>query len=81
MSAFTRSFHILIHLLELFQVIRGVDKVNDATKTIYIGCEEDTAEALRAAKKRVWTFSSEWLMKCVLTQQLELQVTQFVESL
>ncbi|CAF2093700.1 unnamed protein product [Brassica napus] len=62
-------------------VIRGVDKVNDATKTIYIGCEEDTAEALRAAKKRVWTFSSEWLMKCVLTQQLELQVTQFVESL
>lgn len=62
-------------------VIRGVDKVNDATKTIYIGCEEDTAEALRAAKKRVWTFSSEWLMKCVSTQQLELQVTQFVEPL
>ncbi|KAH0924677.1 hypothetical protein HID58_016933 [Brassica napus] len=62
-------------------VIRGVDKVNEASKTIYIGCEEDTAEALRAGKKRVWTFSSEWLMKCVLTQQLELQVTQFVEPL
>ncbi|KAF2601404.1 hypothetical protein F2Q70_00024434 [Brassica cretica] len=62
-------------------VIKGVDKVNDASKTIYIGCEEDTAEALRAAKKRVWTFSSEWLMNCVLKQQLELQVTQFVESL
>ncbi|KAG2290648.1 hypothetical protein Bca52824_050252 [Brassica carinata] len=62
-------------------VIRGVDKVKEASKTIYIGCEEDTAEALRAAKKRVWTFSSEWLMNCVLKQQLELQVTQFVESL
>ncbi|KAF3581576.1 hypothetical protein DY000_02028466, partial [Brassica cretica] len=34
-------------------VIKGVDKVNDASKTIYIGCEEDTAEALRAAKKRI----------------------------
>ncbi|CAN7007167.1 unnamed protein product [Brassica oleracea var. botrytis] len=55
-------------------VINGVDKVKEASKTIYIGCEEDTAEALRAAKKRVWTFSSEWLMNCVLKQQLELQV-------
>ncbi|KAJ0258292.1 Uncharacterized protein HA466_0071100 [Hirschfeldia incana] len=62
-------------------VIRRVDKVNDPSKTIYIGCEEDTDEALCAAKKRVWTFSSEWLMNCVLKQQLELQVTQFVESL
>ncbi|XP_056843429.1 uncharacterized protein LOC108811718 [Raphanus sativus] len=62
-------------------VIRGLDEVNEASKTIYIGCEEDTAEALCAAKKRVWTFSSEWLMNCVLKQQLELQVTQFVESL
>ncbi|KAL0861964.1 hypothetical protein Bca101_041082 [Brassica carinata] len=62
-------------------VIRGVDKVNDPSKAIYIGCEEDTAEALCAAKKRVWTFSSEWLMNCVLKQQLELQVTQFVEPL
>ncbi|KAF8104633.1 hypothetical protein N665_0170s0009 [Sinapis alba] len=62
-------------------VISRVNKVDDASKTIYIGCEEDTSEALCAAKKRVWTFSSEWLMNCVLKQQLELQVTQFIESL
>ncbi|CAH2058532.1 unnamed protein product [Thlaspi arvense] len=62
-------------------VIRGVEKVKEASKAIYIGCEEDTEEALCAAKKRVWTFSSEWLMNCVMKQQLELQVSQFVESL
>ncbi|ESQ52863.1 hypothetical protein EUTSA_v10016390mg [Eutrema salsugineum] len=62
-------------------VIRGVDKVKETSKAIYIGCEEDTVEALRAAKKRVWTFSSEWLMNCVMKQQLDLQVSQFVESL
>ncbi|KFK36992.1 hypothetical protein AALP_AA4G198400 [Arabis alpina] len=62
-------------------VIKGLDKVKEASKAIYIGCEEDTEEALCAAKKGVWTFSSEWLMNCVMKQQLQLQVSQFVESL
>ncbi|KAG7574492.1 BRCT domain superfamily [Arabidopsis suecica] len=62
-------------------VISGVNKVKEASKTIYIGCEEDTVGALFAAKKGVWTFSSEWLMNCVMKQQLDLQVPQFVESL
>ncbi|XP_006293963.2 uncharacterized protein LOC17889285 isoform X2 [Capsella rubella] len=62
-------------------VINGVKKVKETSKTIYIGCEEDTVGALFAAKKGVWTFSSEWLMNCVMKQQLELEVPQFVESL
>ncbi|XP_010508718.1 PREDICTED: uncharacterized protein LOC104785238 [Camelina sativa] len=62
-------------------VISGVKKVKETSKTIYIGCEEDTVGALFAAKKGIWTFSSEWLMNCVMKQQLELQVPQFVESL
>ncbi|EFH56190.1 predicted protein [Arabidopsis lyrata subsp. lyrata] len=61
-------------------MISGVNKVKVASKTIYIGCEEDTVGALFAAKKGVWTFSSEWLMNCVMKQQLDLQVPQFVES-
>lgn len=62
-------------------MIGGVNKVKEVTKAIYIGCVEDTVGALFAAKKGVWTFSSEWLMNCVMKQQLELQVPQFVESL
>ncbi|CAA0376167.1 unnamed protein product [Arabidopsis thaliana] len=62
-------------------VISGVNKVKEASKAIYIGCEEDTVGALFAAKKGIWTFSSEWLMNCVMKQQLDLQVPQFVESL
>ncbi|CAE6043111.1 unnamed protein product [Arabidopsis arenosa] len=62
-------------------VISGVNKVKEPSKAIYIGCEEDTVGALFAAKKGVWTFSSEWLMNCVMKQQLDLQVPQFVESL
>lgn len=64
-----------------FQVIKGLDKVKEASKAIYIGCEEDIVVALCAAKKGIWTCSSDWLMNCVMTQQLELQVSQFVESL
>jgi len=63
------------------QVISGVNKVKEASKAIYIGCEEDTVGALFAAKKGIWTFSSEWFMNCVMKQQLDLQVPQFVESL
>ncbi|AEC09982.1 BRCT domain [Arabidopsis thaliana x Arabidopsis arenosa] len=62
-------------------VISGVNKVKEASKAIYIGCEEDTVGALFAAKKGIWTFSSEWFMNCVMKQQLDLQVPQFVESL
>ncbi|VVB03013.1 unnamed protein product [Arabis nemorensis] len=62
-------------------VIKGLDKVKEASKSIYIGCEEDIVVTLCAAKKGIWTFSSDWLMNCVMKQQLELQVSQFVESL
>ncbi|CAN8317837.1 unnamed protein product [Cochlearia groenlandica] len=62
-------------------LVRRVDKVKEASKAIYIRCKEDTVEALYAAKKRIMTFNSEWLMNCVMKQQLELQLSQFVESL
>ncbi|XP_010544503.1 PREDICTED: uncharacterized protein LOC104817056 isoform X2 [Tarenaya hassleriana] len=57
-------------------VIREVDKV---WKTILIASEEDMEEGLSAGK--VKTFNSEWLMNCVMRQELDLEAPQFAESL
>ncbi|XVE95859.1 hypothetical protein REPUB_Repub02eG0170400 [Reevesia pubescens] len=62
-------------------IIRGLDKVNEASKTIFIACEEDMEEALSALKKGIRTFSSDWLMNCVMKQELDLEAPQFAESL
>lgn len=62
-------------------VIHGVDKVNQASKTIFLACEEDMEEALSAVKKRIWTFSSDWFMNCIMKQELDLDAPQFAESL
>ncbi|KAK6232132.1 hypothetical protein SCA6_002205 [Theobroma cacao] len=62
-------------------IIRGVDKVKEASKTIFIACADDMEEALSAVKKGIWTFSSEWLMNCVMRQELDLEAPQFAESL
>ncbi|XP_058211292.1 uncharacterized protein LOC131323488 isoform X2 [Rhododendron vialii] len=62
-------------------VIRGVDKLNQASKTIFLVCEEDMEEALSAVKKGIWTFSSDWFMNCIMKQELDLDAPQFAESL
>jgi len=46
-----------------------------------VACEEDTEEAMIAAQKGIWTFSSEWFMNCVMRQELDLEASQFAESL
>eukprot|EP00258_Populus_trichocarpa_P042184 XP_024458203.1 uncharacterized protein LOC7473591 [Populus trichocarpa] len=62
-------------------VISGLDKENEASKTIFVACEEDIEEALSAAKKGMRTFSSDWLMNCIMRQELDLEAQQFAESL
>ncbi|KAJ7976715.1 PAX-interacting protein 1 [Quillaja saponaria] len=62
-------------------VISGLDQVNEASKTIFVTCEEDIEEAMQAVKKGIWTFGSEWLMNCVMRQELDLDGPQFAESL
>lgn len=62
-------------------MIRGVDKLNQASKTIFLACEEDMEEALSAVKKGIWTFSSDWFMNCIMKQELDLDAPQFAESL
>ena len=63
------------------QIIRGLEKVNEASKTIFVACEADMEVALLAVKKGIWTFSSDWLMNCVMRQELDLEAPQFAESL
>lgn len=62
-------------------MISGLTKVEDPLKTIFVACEEDMEEALLAIKKGIWTFSSGWLMNCVMRQELDLEAPQFAESL
>ncbi|KAL8208512.1 hypothetical protein R6Q57_007924 [Mikania cordata] len=62
-------------------VIRNVEKVKDPTRSIYVASEENMEEALLAIKKGIATFSNEWLMNCVMKQDLELNAPQFVVSL
>lgn len=77
------STHVfsLIYLLYLNQVIYGYGKVNEASTTIFVTCEEDMEEAIIAAKRGMRTFSSEWFMKCVMKQELDMEACQFAESL
>ncbi|PON64550.1 Histone acetyltransferase type B, catalytic subunit [Trema orientale] len=62
-------------------VINRLSQVKEASKTIFVACEEDMEEAILAAKKGVWTFSSDWLMNCIMRQELDLEAPQFAESL
>jgi hypothetical protein len=63
------------------QVISGLDKSENTEKTIFIACEEDMKDALDASKRGMRVFSSEWLMNCVMKQELDLEASQFAESL
>ncbi|KAL8095318.1 uncharacterized protein LOC141689960 [Apium graveolens] len=63
------------------KVIHGMDKVNEASKTIYVASEVEMKEALVAVNKGIWTFSSEWFMNCVMKQELDFDAPQFAESL
>lgn len=63
------------------QVIRRLCSIEEPSKTIFLTCEEDMAEALAAARKGVRTYNSDWLMNCVMKQELDLDAPQFAESL
>ncbi|KAL0383492.1 UNVERIFIED_CONTAM: hypothetical protein Scaly_0636500 [Sesamum calycinum] len=62
-------------------VIRTQNEINDVSKTIFVACEEDMDEALSAVKLGIWTFSSDWLVSCIMKQELDLEAPQFAESL
>lgn len=55
--------------------------MHDVSITIFVACEEDMEEALSALKLGIQTFSSDWLMNCIMKQELDLDAPQFAESL
>ncbi|EEF32294.1 hypothetical protein RCOM_0255070 [Ricinus communis] len=62
-------------------IVSGLNKISEASNAIFVGCEENMEEALSASKKGIQTFSSDWLMNCIMRQELDLQAFQFAESL
>nr|GEV68073.1 acyl-CoA N-acyltransferase [Tanacetum cinerariifolium] len=62
-------------------VICDVEKAKDLTKTIFVASEDNMEEALTAIHKGIPTFSNEWLMNCVMKQELDLDAPQFAYSL
>lgn len=63
------------------QVINRLDESENTEKMIFIACEEDVKDGLDASKRGIRVFSSEWLMNCVMKQELDLEAPQFAESL
>ncbi|XP_073114005.1 uncharacterized protein [Elaeis guineensis] len=62
-------------------VIRRLGSTEEPSKEIFLACEEDMAEALAAARKGIRTYNSDWLMNCIMRQELDLNAPQFAESL
>ncbi|XP_057784039.1 uncharacterized protein LOC131001573 [Salvia miltiorrhiza] len=62
-------------------VVRTRNETHDVSKTVFVACEEDMDEAVSALKLGIRTFSSDWLMNCVMKQELDLDAPQFAESL
>jgi hypothetical protein len=63
------------------KLINKLDDITQPLKTIFLACEEDMELALDAAKRGIKTFSGEWFLSCVMTQELDLEAPQFTESL
>uniref|UniRef100_A0A0D9WFW9 BRCT domain-containing protein n=1 Tax=Leersia perrieri TaxID=77586 RepID=A0A0D9WFW9_9ORYZ len=77
------SISVLSHIIKSSggKVINKLADIAEPSKTIFLACEEDMELALDAAKRGIKTFSSEWFMSCVMTQELDLEAPQFTVSL
>ncbi|KAH7330824.1 hypothetical protein KP509_20G003800 [Ceratopteris richardii] len=63
------------------KVVTSFEEAKLCRETVVIACEDDISEALMAAKEGLATFSSEWLMSCIMKQELDRTSSQFAESL
>jgi hypothetical protein len=57
------------------------EDLDELSKTIFLACEEGMELAMDAAKRGMKTFSTDWLMTCVMKQEFDLEAPQFAESL
>ncbi|VAH18635.1 unnamed protein product [Triticum turgidum subsp. durum] len=63
------------------KIISKLDDIDEPSKTIFLACEEGMELAMDASKRGIKTFSSEWLMTCVMRQEVDLEAPPFAESL
>ncbi|MCO5580772.1 hypothetical protein L7F22_034642 [Adiantum nelumboides] len=63
------------------KVLGSFEEAKSCLDAIVVACEDDISEALMAAKEGLPTYSSEWLMNCIMKQELDMTTTQFAESL
>ncbi|CAM6117928.1 unnamed protein product [Calypogeia fissa] len=56
-------------------------QMEDKSKAVAVATEEDMSIAISAAKGGLRTFSSDWLLTCIVKHELDLKATQFSESL
>ncbi|KAI5079275.1 hypothetical protein GOP47_0004754 [Adiantum capillus-veneris] len=63
------------------KVLASFEEAKQCVDAIVVACEDDISEALIAAKEGLPTYSSEWLMSCIMKQELDMTTTQFAESL
>lgn len=75
------QIYILDHGGKCGSIISKVDDIDEPSKTIFLACEEVMELAMDAAKRGIKTFSSEWLMTCVMRQEVDLEAPPFAESL
>ncbi|KAF6160178.1 hypothetical protein GIB67_016614 [Kingdonia uniflora] len=68
-------------LVKNLQVLHALNKVCQPLKTIFITSDKDMKVALLAAERGIRTYGSDWLMKCVMRQELDLNAPQFAEPL
>ncbi|GJN14379.1 hypothetical protein PR202_gb01202 [Eleusine coracana subsp. coracana] len=63
------------------KIIQKLSESEEASKTIFLVCEEETELALVAARNGIKTYSSDWFMGCVMKQELDLEAPEFTVSL
>lgn len=63
------------------KVLSSLEEAKGSSSAIVVACEDDISEALMAAKAGLPTYSSEWLMCCIMRQELDMTTPQFTESL
>jgi hypothetical protein len=60
--------------------IQEARQFKDKTHAVVIAAEEDMSDATSAAKAGLRTFSSDWLLTCIVKQELDFTAAQFPES-
>ncbi|KAL2633349.1 hypothetical protein R1flu_004828 [Riccia fluitans] len=66
---------------QVLQTLEEALQLEKKSLGIVVTCEEDMEGAMAAAKAGLHTYNSDWLLTCVVKQELDFTMAQFTESL